>query len=125
MKIQLGSDACWKLQIGEKKRVHINLFAVFSIFGWSLVGSFGGKSAQCFHVYNQYLSLFNRKEYFNTGAAISYLDDMGLRENENQNDKSAIEQFENDLQFFNGRFVTSLLWKSNHVNLSNNLENAK
>ena len=50
---------------------------------------------------------------------------MGFGENENQDDKSIIEQFENDLQFYNGRYFTHLLWKSNHENLSNNLENAK
>ena len=53
------------------------------------------------------------------------LDNMGLGENENPDDKSIIKQFENDLQFNNGRYVTRLLWKSNHENLGNNFENAK
>ena len=53
------------------------------------------------------------------------LDNMGLGENENQDDKSIIEQFEKYLQFYYSKYVTCLLWKSNHENLGNNLENAK
>ena len=43
IKILLGSDVYWKIQIGEKKRVYKNLFVVSLFFGWFLVGSFGEK----------------------------------------------------------------------------------
>lgn len=41
IQILLGSDSCWEVQTGEKKRINKKLFAVSSIFGWSVVGSFG------------------------------------------------------------------------------------
>ena len=44
IKISLGSDVCWEVPTGEKKRVHKNLFAVSSIFDCSLDGSFGETS---------------------------------------------------------------------------------
>ena len=50
---------------------------------------------------------------------------MGLGENKSQDDKSNIEQYENDMHFHNGRYVTCLLWKCNHENLSYNLGNTK
>ena len=48
---------------------------------------------------------------------------MGLKKNENQNAKSVIEQFENELYFCNNRYVARLLYKSNHENLSNKFQN--
>ena len=83
IKILLGSDVCWEIQTGKNKRVHKNLFAIFSIFGWSLVGSFGENhhSASMFTV---------GASHCLTEENVSIEDNsknMGLKENENQDDK--------------------------------------
>ena len=114
IKILLGSDVCWELQTGEKKRVHKNLYAVSSIFGWII----WRKPAQCIHVY----SCLKEENVLIEDCVKRF---WTLGENENQDDKSIIEQFENDLQFYSGRYVTRLWWESNHENLGNNLETAK
>ncbi|XP_054709043.1 uncharacterized protein LOC129218741 [Uloborus diversus] len=41
IELLLGSDSCWEVQTGQKKRISKRLFAVSSLFGWSLVGAFG------------------------------------------------------------------------------------
>lgn len=127
IQILLGSDICWEVQTGEKKKLCKNLFAVSTMFGWSLVGSFGDNQS-CVSMLTIGASHSSREENSSIEDCLKKfwtLDNMGLGENENKNDKSIIEQFEKDLHFCNGRYVARLLWKENHEDLGNNLENAK
>ncbi|XP_054713877.1 uncharacterized protein LOC129223335 [Uloborus diversus] len=96
IELLLGSDSCWEVQTGQKKRISKRLFAVSSLFGWSLVGAFGENqsSASMFTIGATQCESENHSSINDSLRKFWALDHIGLEEKDDKNDELVIKNDE-------------------------------
>ncbi|GBN56720.1 hypothetical protein AVEN_162906-1 [Araneus ventricosus] len=125
----IGNDLINKILTGKTCRLSENLMLYETIFGWVINGSSRGESAS-----NCTLSMCTRVECCEEERLSDFLynlfqlESLGINDSlsgRSETDEKIIQNFEENLRFENGRYVTGLLWKREPVDLRDNFHFAK
>ncbi|GFU42597.1 integrase catalytic domain-containing protein [Nephila pilipes] len=122
--VLIGADNYYDVMTGRIKRISRKLVAAESLYGWCLIGISGPPNKNSRDSFA--MKVVVEEDISKQLEAFWQLENLGIEpvnENLNCKDNKILQEFEENIQFRDGRYVVKLPWKDNlKESLDNNYE---
>ncbi|GFS41637.1 integrase catalytic domain-containing protein [Nephila pilipes] len=122
--VLIGADNYYDVMTGRIKRISRKLVAAESLYGWCLIGISGPPNKNSSDSFA--MKVVVEEDISKQLEAFWQLENLGIEpvnENLNCKDNKFLQEFEENIQFRDGRYVVKLPWKDNlKESLDNNYE---
>ncbi|GFT35699.1 integrase catalytic domain-containing protein [Nephila pilipes] len=122
--VLIGADNYYDVMTGRIKRISRKLVAAESLYGWCLIGISGPPNKDSSDSFA--MKVVVEEDISKQLEAFWQLENLGIEpvnENLNCKDNKILQEFEENIQFRDGRYVVKLPWKDNlKESLDNNYE---